>query len=138
MVTFHLEATRHPHRVLQSLATSGVVRGVALNPGTPVEAVEPLLDDLELILLLGVNPGYGGQTFLRSTVARTARARELAHGREIAICVDGGVTLANIAEVAALEADVVVAGSAGVDGRAPAANARALQQALRLQSTSHQ
>ena len=61
IVTFHLEATRHPHRVLQSLATSGVVRGVALNPGTPVEAVEPLLDDLELILLLGVNPGYGGR-----------------------------------------------------------------------------
>ena len=62
-ITFHVEATRHPHRVAPSLAGSGVVAGVALNPGTPVAAVEPLLDELDYVLLLAVDPGWSGQRF---------------------------------------------------------------------------
>lgn len=125
-VTFHLEATRHPHRVLQRLAGTGVIRGLALNPGTQIAAAEPLLDDLELLLVLAVNPGWSGQTFIPATGARLAAARELASGRQIMLGVDGGVTVANINAIAALGADVVVAGSAVFAGGDVARDARAL------------
>jgi ribulose-phosphate 3-epimerase len=126
VVTVHLEATRHPHRVLQSLAGRGVTRGLALNPGTPVAAVEPLLDELELLLVLAVNPGWSGQRFIPATAGRLAAARELIGDREIMLGVDGGVTRANIDEVAALGADVIVAGSAVFAGGDTAGNARAM------------
>lgn len=131
ILTFQLEATRHPHRVLQSLAGSSVVRGVALNPGTPVAAAEPLLDELELLLVLAVNPGWGGQRFIPSTGRRVAEARALVAGREIVVAVDGGVTKANVGQVASLGVDLVVTGSAVYDGAAPAENARAMLQAVR-------
>jgi ribulose-phosphate 3-epimerase len=126
ILTFHLESTRHPHRVLQSLAGTGVVRGVALNPGTPLAAVGPLLDDLDLLLVLAVNPGWGGQSFLSSTERRIAEARELVAGREIVLAVDGGITKANVGSVAALGVDLVVTGSAVYDGGAAADNARVM------------
>jgi ribulose-phosphate 3-epimerase len=135
ILTFHVEATRHPHRVLQALAGTGVVRGVALNPGTPLAAVEPLLDDLELILILAVNPGWPGQRFLETTGERLAAARALTRDREIALGVDGGVTRANAARVASLEPDLVVAGSAVFDGGDATENARLLLDALRLRDT---
>ena len=124
IITFHVESTRHPHRVLQSLAGSGVIRGIALNPGTPLGVVEPLIDELELIFLLAVNPGWGGQKFLPSTERRLAAARELIGDREILIEVDGGITRKNIEHVATLGADLVVSGSAIYDGVAPLDNAR--------------
>jgi ribulose-phosphate 3-epimerase len=126
ILTFHLEATRHPHRVLQSLADTGVVRGVALNPGTPIDAVGSLLDDLELLLVLAVNPGWGGQSFLGSTERRIAEARELIAGSEIVVAVDGGISKANVGNVAALGVDVVVTGSAVYDGGAAGDNARVM------------
>jgi ribulose-phosphate 3-epimerase len=126
IVTFHVESTRHPHRVLQSLAGSGVIRGVALNPGTPLLAVEPLLDDLELLLVLSVNPGWGGQVFIPSTERRLAEARALIDGREIVLAVDGGITKANAEHVSSLGVDLIVTGSAVYDGVAPADNARAM------------
>jgi ribulose-phosphate 3-epimerase len=126
ILTFHVEATRHPHRVLQSLGGRGLTRGVALNPGTPLEAVAPLLDQLELLLVLGVNPGWSGQAFLPSTADRLAAARELIGERPILLGVDGGVTRDNVAEIAGLGPDVVVAGSAVFAGGKTAANARAL------------
>lgn len=126
VVTFHVEATRHPHRVLQRLAGRGVTRGVALNPGTPIGAVEPLLDELELVLLLAVNPGWSGQTFIPGTAARLAAVRELVTDREILVGIDGGVTRENAADVAALGADVIVAGSALFAGGDLTANARLL------------
>ena len=101
IITCHVESTRHPHRVLQSLAGSGVIRGVALNPGTPLEVLEPLLDELELVFLLAINPGWGGQKFLPSTERRLAAARAMIGDREILLEVDGGVTNANLS-VAAL------------------------------------
>lgn len=129
VVTFHVEATRHPHRVLQRLAGSGVTRGVALNPGTPIVAIEPLLEYVELILLLAVNPGWPGQTFIPSTVGRLAAVRELIADRQILVGIDGGVTRENASEVAALGADVVVAGSALFAGGDLIANARLLLSA---------
>jgi ribulose-phosphate 3-epimerase len=131
IVTFHVESTRHPHRVLQSLTDTGVVRGVALNPGTPIAVVEPLLDELELVLLLAVNPGWGGQSFIPSTERRIGDLRGLVEGREIAIGVDGGITRANVEHVASLGVDLIVTGSAVYDGIAPAENARALFEAAK-------
>jgi ribulose-phosphate 3-epimerase len=112
IVTFHVESTRHPHRVLQRLGGHGVTRGVALNPGTPLAAVDPLLDDLELLLILAVNPGWSGQSFIPGTPGRLSSARELIEGRNITLGVDGGVTRDNIAEIASLGPDVIVSGSA--------------------------
>lgn len=139
IVTFHVEATRHPHRVLQSLAAAtnandperGIVRGVALNPGTPTAAVEPLLGDLEYVLLLAVNPGWSGQAFIPGTEDRLAAVRERIErsGRHVLLGVDGGITKANIGRVAALGVDVIVTGSAVFDGRAPEVNAREMLHA---------
>lgn len=141
IVTVHAESTPHIHRVLQRLGgmenandpARGIVRGVALNPGTPLAALEPLLPDLELILLLAVNPGWGGQRFLAGTAGRLAACRRMAAaaGRDVLLCVDGGVTRQNIGEVAALGADLIVTGSAVFDGKAPADNARFMLDAVR-------
>ncbi len=128
MLTFHVEATRHPHRVLQALGTA-VKRGIALNPGTPVTAVEPLLDDVELVLVLAVNPGWGGQRFSPGTERRLAVARELIEhsGRAVMLGVDGGVTRENVGSIASMGVDVIVAGSAVFDGGDAAANLRQLR-----------
>ena len=134
IITCHVESTKHPHQVLQSLAGSGVIRGIALNPGTPLEVLEPLLDELELVFLLAVNPGWGGQKFLASTVRRLATAREMIGDREILLEVDGGITRANIDQVATLGADLVVSGSAIFDGVAPRDNARFMLEAVRRAS----
>jgi ribulose-phosphate 3-epimerase len=131
VLTFQVEATRHPHRVLQSLAGGGIVRGVALNPGTPVTIVEPLLDELELVLVLAVNPGWGGQSFVLSTERRIADVRALVAGREIVVAVDGGITKANVERVALLGVDLIVTGSAVYDGGAAADNARAMLEGVR-------
>lgn len=131
VVTFHVEATRHPHRVLQSLAGSGVVRGVALNPGTPVAAIEPLLDELELVLVLAVNPGWAGQRFISSTERRVLEVRRIVGKREIVVAVDGGITTGNVERMGSLGVDLVVAGSAVYDGGSAADNARAMTATLR-------
>jgi ribulose-phosphate 3-epimerase len=129
-LTFHVEATRHPHRVLQVLGNT-VRRGIALNPGTPVTAVEPLLDDVELVLVLAVNPGWGGQRFAPGTERRLEVARELIErsGRSVMLGVDGGVTRENVGSIAAMGVDVIVAGSAVFDGGDTAANLRQLRAA---------
>ncbi len=141
IVTVHVEASRHVHRVLQQLgsmanandAARGVVRGVALNPGTPVEAIEPVLDETELVLVLAVNPGWGGQRFIPATFDRLARAKELVgrSGRRILVGVDGGITRQNVTEVARAGADLIVTGSAVFDGKAAADNARFMLDAVR-------
>ena len=140
IVTIHPEACSNVHRVLQKLGTltnvndadRGIVRGVALNPGTPLETLEPLLDELEYISLLAVNPGWGGQKYIPSTTARIARVRRMIAdcGKNIILGVDGGITKANIAEVAATGADVIVAGSAVFDGKTPEANAHFVLDAV--------
>ena len=135
VVTVHVEASRHPHRVLQELgsmkthAGGAVVRGVALNPGTPLQAVEPLLEHAELVLLLSVNPGWGGQRFLPATERRLGAARELIErsGRSVMLGVDGGITRDNVGMVAAMGVDVIVTGSAVFDGGDAVANLRQMQ-----------
>jgi ribulose-phosphate 3-epimerase len=128
VLTFHVEATRHPHRVLQVLGTT-VTRGIALNPGTPVDAVEPLLDEVDLVLVLAVNPGWGGQRFAPNTQRRLAAVRDLIDrcGRSVMLGVDGGVTRENVSSIAAMGVDVIVAGSAVFDGGDAAANLRQLR-----------
>jgi ribulose-phosphate 3-epimerase len=130
IITCHVESTIHPHRVLQSLSGTGVIRGIALNPGTPLSVLEPLLDELELIFLLAVNPGWGGQKFLPSTERRLFEARRMIGDREILLEVDGGITKANIEHVATLGADLIVSGSAIFDGKAPLDNARYMLEAV--------
>ncbi len=135
MLTFHVEATRHPHRVLQVLGQAlgtGVMRGVALNPGTPVSAVEPLLDDAELVLVLAVNPGWGGQRFLPGTERRLEAARAMIErsGRKVMLGVDGGITRDNVGAVARMGVDLIVTGSAVFDGGDAAANLRGIRAAL--------
>ena len=128
VLTFHVEATRHPHRVLQALG-SDVIRGIAINPGTPVTVVEPLLDEAELVLVLAVNPGWGGQKFAPGTEHRLAAVRELIDrsGRTVRLGVDGGVTRGNVSSIAAMGVDVIVAGSAVFDGGDAAANLRQMR-----------
>ena len=143
ILTVYLESEpTHIHRVFQSLAQMtnandperGIVRGIAINPGTPVQAIEPLLDDIDVVTILGINPGWGGQKLIPSTVARVAQARELIAGRDILLCVDGGVTGNNIAEVAAWGIDMVVTGSAVFDGKAPTENAKFMLEAFKRRS----
>jgi ribulose-phosphate 3-epimerase len=141
IITIHPEACRHPHRTVQQMRSlsnandpgRGIVRGVALNPGTPLEILEPLLDELELILLLAVNPGWGGQKFVTTTSTRIARVKQMIanSGREILLGVDGGITRANIAEVAKTGVDLIVTGSAVFDGKAAEENARFMLQAIK-------
>jgi ribulose-phosphate 3-epimerase len=140
LVTVHVEADRHIHRVLQELTAlqnvndpvRGVLRGVALNPGTPVEAIEPLLDLADLVLLLAINPGWSGQRFGAETPRRLERARRLVEesGRDVLLGVDGGITRDNIGDVAALRPDIVVTGSAVFDGKAPERNARFMLESI--------
>lgn len=142
ILTFHPEACVHPHRVLQQMRNMtnandparGLLRGVALNPGTPLAVLEPLLDEVEVILLLAVNPGWGGQKFIPSTFERIARTKQLiaASGREILLTVDGGITRSNIAEVARTGVDIIVTGSAVFDGKAAEENARSMLEAVKL------
>jgi ribulose-phosphate 3-epimerase len=133
LITFQIEAAPQPHRVLQVLAGAtnvndparGIVRGIALAPSTPIGAIEPLLDEADYVLVLAVNPGWGGQAFIPAAEGRLAAARRLieASGRRILLGVDGGVTRSNVARVAAMGADIVVSGSAIFDGKAAAENA---------------
>lgn len=138
IVTVHAEATRHIHRTLQALGKMtnandpgrGIVRGLALNPGTPLETLDPLLDELEMIVILAVNPGWGGQKFIAATRERVERLKKKV-GDNVLICVDGGITRDNIAEVARMGADIIVTGSAVFDGKAPLENAKYMIDAIR-------
>ncbi|GMG85321.1 ribulose-phosphate 3-epimerase [Paralimibaculum aggregatum] len=112
VLTVHAEAGPHLHRSLQAIRGLGVKAGVALNPATPAEAVEPVLDMIDLVCVMTVNPGFGGQGFIESCLPKIARLRELVEGREIHIEVDGGVTPETAGNCAAMGADVLVAGSA--------------------------
>jgi ribulose-phosphate 3-epimerase len=140
IVTVHVESCTHIHRVLQKMGTlknandpeRGIVRGIALNPGTPLEVIEPLLDEIEMISLLAVNPGWPGQKYLESTNARIEMVQGLIADsrKDIILCVDGGITKENIAQVAATGADLVVTGSAVFDGKTPEANAKFMLEAV--------
>jgi ribulose-phosphate 3-epimerase len=113
-ISLHPEAGPHLHRSLQTIRALGKKAGVALNPATPVAAVEPVLDLCDLVLVMSVNPGFGGQSFIRSQLAKIAALRAMIEtsGRDIALQVDGGVTAETARDCIAAGADVLVAGTA--------------------------
>lgn len=137
LITVHAESAQHLHRTLQEMTRlagepRSFLRGLAINPGTPVQAVEPLLEMVDLILVLAVNPGWSGQAPAAGTARRVREVRELAlgHGTEVLVGVDGGVTIGNAAEVAGWGADVVVSGSAIFNGTDSAQNLDLLMHEL--------
>lgn len=114
VISFHPEASAHVHRTIQLIKSHGCQAGLVLNPATPVEALDWVLDELDLVLLMSVNPGFGGQGFIASALdkLRLVRERIDRSGKPIRLEIDGGVKLDNIAQIAAAGADTFVAGSA--------------------------
>ena len=129
-VTFHAEAARAPAALARTIRSLGVRAGIAIRPGTPLEAVSELLGSFDQLLIMTVEPGFGGQAFMPETMPKLARAREYAraHGLELQLQVDGGVTAETIAIAAEHGADSFVAGSAVFRGE-PAAEIRRLREA---------
>ena len=112
ILTAHLEAGPHVHRTLQAIRGAGCKAGLALNPGTGIDAVPQLLDDLDLLCVMTVNPGFGGQGFIRSQLGKIRALRDMIGDRPIHVQVDGGVDAGTAPLVAGAGADVLVAGSA--------------------------
>jgi ribulose-phosphate 3-epimerase len=112
-ISFHIESERHPHRVIQKLRSLGIKPAIVLNPHTPPSSIEYLLEDLDMVLLMSVNPGFGGQKFIQNVIERATKLKELINKRNPAclIQVDGGVNDTNIHELKDAGVDVVVAGS---------------------------
>jgi ribulose-phosphate 3-epimerase len=114
LISFHPEATRHIDRSLQAIKAAGCQAGLVFNPATPLDCLKYVMDKVDLVLLMSVNPGFGGQSFLPSALNKLAEARQLidASGRDIRLEIDGGVKIDNIRAIAAAGADTFVAGSA--------------------------
>jgi ribulose-phosphate 3-epimerase len=132
-MTIHVEADRHPHRTLAAIRELGARAGLALNPGTPVSLAEDLVESLDLLLVMSVNPGFGGQAFIATALRKLEQARELVDARNptCEIEVDGGVKLSNASDIARAGASVVVAGSfVYLEGDGPEVNIPALRGAL--------
>jgi ribulose-phosphate 3-epimerase len=120
LITVHVEAGPHVHRSLQAIRALGKKAGVTLNPGTPEATVEHVIDLVDLILVMSVNPGFGGQSFIPAAIEKVARLRAMAGGRPIDIEVDGGVTPETAPKIVRAGANVLVAGSAVFKGGAGA------------------
>jgi ribulose-phosphate 3-epimerase len=123
IITVHVEASPHLHRTVQAIHELGVKAGVALNPATPLSALEEILPDLDLALIMSVNPGFGGQKYIPGSTAKIQRLRQMldAIDSRADLEVDGGVKLENAAEIAAAGATVLVAGSAIFNDNQPIA-----------------
>lgn len=113
MVTFHIEATPHAHRVIYAIREAGSRAGVVLCPATPISTLDAIIEDVDMVLLMSVNPGFGGQRFIEGTYRKLAQLRELCDERGVRplIEIDGGITIDNVEDVCAAGVDVVVAGS---------------------------
>ncbi len=129
VITVHAEATSHLDRSLQAIRSLGKKAGVSLNPATPASVLKHVLDRLDLVLVMTVNPGFGGQSFIPAMLEKIAEARDMVRGRNIDIEVDGGVTRANAADVARAGANVLVAGSAVFKAKDYAEEIRAIRTA---------
>jgi ribulose-phosphate 3-epimerase len=116
VITAHVESGPHIHRTLQTIRALGKQVGVTLNPGTPVSALAPVIGMVDLVLVMSVNPGFGGQAFIPQAAERVRAIRRMAGDRSVRIEVDGGVTSANAAELRQAGADTLVAGSAVFKG----------------------
>ena len=113
-ITFHPEASTHIHRSLELIRSLGCKSGLVFSPGTPLNCLEHLIKEIDMILIMSVNPGFGGQSFIKSSLDKISASRELISesGRDIRLEVDGGIKINNIAEIASAGADTFVAGSA--------------------------
>ncbi len=141
ILTVNVESCVHLHRALQIIGQAqnannpdqGILRGVSLNPATPIEIIEPVLDEIEMVLLLAVNPGWGGQKFIENIRQKFTALKEMARqaGKDLLVCIDGGVNKSNIADIAAIGADMIVSGSAVFDGKAPSQNAKFMLEAMK-------
>jgi ribulose-phosphate 3-epimerase len=132
IITIHAEAGPHLHRSLQAIRAEGKRAGVAINPATPVSVLEDVVDAIDLLLVMSVNPGFGGQQFIRGSLEKVRQASALIGGRPIDLEVDGGVSVENAGELAAAGADVLVAGTAvfaGNDSASYAGRIDALREA---------
>ncbi|MDX1547370.1 MAG: ribulose-phosphate 3-epimerase [Rhodothermales bacterium] len=133
VITVHVEACPHLHRVVQQIKEAGAKAGVTLNPATPLSTLEEILPDVDLVLIMSVNPGFGGQAYIPQSTDKIRRARRMldALGSRAYLEVDGGVKPSNVREVTDAGADVVVAGSAVFRGAPVAENVAAFRQAVR-------
>ena len=129
MISVHAEADPHLHRTVQHVRSLGARAGVALNPGTPISAVEDVLEDLDHVLVMSVNPGFGGQSFIPGSIRKLERLREIIRerGLDVRLEVDGGVKVDNVAQLVRAGAELLVAGSAIFGAANPEAAARELQ-----------
>lgn len=131
LITVHAEATKHLNRAVMQVKEAGVKVGVAINPGTPLSAIEEVLESVDMVLIMSVNPGFGGQSYIPSSTDKIRRLKAMIveRGLDVLIQVDGGVKLSNVAEVLDAGVDVVVAGSA-VFGKETRKNAAAFMEIL--------
>jgi ribulose-phosphate 3-epimerase len=136
ILTVHPEAGPHLHRTLQAIRAAGMRPGVALNPGTPASVIEPVIDDIDLVLVMSVNPGFGGQSFINSQLRKTEQLRRMIDqtGRDIILEIDGGVNAETAPKAISAGVTAIVAGSAVFQGgpSAYAENIRALRPKVRV------
>lgn len=136
ILTVHPEAGPHLHRTLQAIRAAGMRPGVALNPGTPASVIEPVIDDIDLVLVMSVNPGFGGQSFITSQLKKTEQLRRMIDqtGRDIILEIDGGVNAETAPKAISAGVTAIVAGSAVFQGgpSAYAENIRALRPKVRV------
>lgn len=136
IITFHPEASKHIHRSLHLIKTANCQAGLVLNPATPISVLENVLEQLDMVLIMAVNPGFGGQSFIDHTLIKITQVKALLDsfaqktGRKIAIEVDGGIKIDNIAQIAAAGADTFVAGSAIFGSNDYAKTIKAMRQNL--------
>lgn len=116
MITAHWEAGPHPHRTLQAIRATGKMAGISLNPGTPANVISEVLDLVDMVLVMSVNPGFGGQKFIPGSIEKVRQIRQMIGDREIMIQVDGGVDPVTVGPLVAAGADCFVAGSAVFKG----------------------
>ncbi|MDG1023820.1 MAG: ribulose-phosphate 3-epimerase [Flavobacteriaceae bacterium] len=129
ILTVHYEACNHLHRTLQKIKSCGMKAGVALNPHTPISSLNSIIQNIDLVCIMSVNPGFGGQSFIENTYAKVSELKELIqlHNSSCLIEIDGGVTDANAASLIRAGADVLVAGSYVFKAKNPAENIKLLK-----------
>jgi ribulose-phosphate 3-epimerase len=133
-ITVHVEACTHLHRTLTRIRELGCKAGVSLNPATPLDTIEYCLEAADLILIMSVNPGFGGQKFIQAVLPKIQKARELAQGRDIVVQVDGGIGRDNLLTVLDRGANSIVAGSSVFGSKDPAETVKEMLQLANLEN----
>jgi len=129
LINVHIEACRHIHRTLQLIKSYGVKTGITLNPGTPLSAIEAILPEVDMVLIMSVNPGFGGQSYIESSTEKIKTLKKMIKDKDLNVLieVDGGIKLTNVKQVVEAGADVIVAGSAVFKGGAIGHNIKELR-----------